>query len=139
MTKEQKEAIERLKELRDSYELHQSGWANRCLDITENYVKNSVHKELYNKILGDLVKADRKNIENNEMIDLLVGEVAGLNYECIGEWCRQEKCEKFKKTKKVELPSGGIYIYKDECDTNNFDCIKEYFKELATKMLQKGE
>lgn len=41
MTKEE-EAIEKLKELRDSYELHQCGWANRCLDIIEDYIKNSV-------------------------------------------------------------------------------------------------
>lgn len=46
MTKEQEEALKRLEELRDSYELHQRRWANRCLDIIEDYVKNSVYKKM---------------------------------------------------------------------------------------------
>lgn len=45
MTKEQEEAMERIKELRDSYELHQSSWATRCLNIIEDYVKNSIYRD----------------------------------------------------------------------------------------------
>ena len=79
MTKEQEEAIERVKELRDSYELHQSGWANRCLDIIEDYVKNSVYK---NKMTEETVLSIPKNIKmQEENYRSLIADVSGIARE----------------------------------------------------------
>lgn len=57
-----------------------------------------------------LKKQDTEINKLNNVIDDLVGEVAYLNYETIGEWCNNDKGDKCKK-----------------CNTNNYDCIKEYF------------
>lgn len=79
MIKNQEEAIERVKELRDSYELHQSGWANRCLDIIEDYVKNSVYK---NKITEETVLSIPKNVKmQEENYRSLIADVSGIARE----------------------------------------------------------
>ena len=54
-----------------------------------------------------------------KMVDEMAGEIAYLNYETIGDWCKEEQCEKFKMKEN----------HQRECDTNNHDCIKQYFRE----------
>lgn len=55
---DKEKVIKSIEELRDSYELHQRNWATQCLNVIENYVKNSINKdEIINKI---------KNLEENK-------------------------------------------------------------------------
>lgn len=61
-------------------------------------------------VLNELEKKDK-------VIDEMVKEIACLNYEFIGVWCKQDKCENFK---------GDEYCIR-KCDTNNENCIKKYF------------
>ena len=72
-------------------------------------------KELYNKVIADLVKADRKNIENKMVIDLMAERI---------EWL----CK-----------SNGILLDKEHDENFTQEDIKQYFKQKATKMLQEGE
>ena len=115
MTKEQ-EVIERLKIHKDYAGLNNGTCVVNKADIETvlNTLKEKdkeieKYKGLYNKMLADLVKADHKNIENNEMIDLMARAID--NYD------NQLNINTFK----------------------NKEHIKEYFKELATEMSQEGE
>lgn len=60
---EKEEVIKRIEELRDSYELHQRSWATKCLNIIEEYVKNSIYK---NKVIKET-----KYLEEDKAIEEL--------------------------------------------------------------------
>ena len=153
---EQEEAIERIEELRDSYELHQRSWANRCLDIIEDYVKNSVYK---NKILEEdkAIEKLKKYIENDDFYNIYKeikedkrqGKIGGTYIdfcnaiETVLSMLKEKDKEIEKKDKIIDLMADYIAtldieedicanVENDNCDKMNFgeceDCIKQYFE-----------
>ena len=123
MIKDQEEVIERLTKLKNRKILYGSKTGiiieefkvlQEDIETVLNTLKEKdkeieKYKGLYNKMLANLVKADHKNIENNEMIDLMARAIDNCN---------------------------------DQLEINTFknkEHIKEYFRELATEMLQEGE
>lgn len=89
----------------------QISWSNEDLkDMARIQQRCANNVRAIDIILTELDSKDTEINKLNNVIDELVGEVAALNYETIGEWCNKDKGDKCKK-----------------CDTNNHDCIKEYF------------
>jgi hypothetical protein len=89
MTAEEKEEYEELKSLLYTGQISQYG-KRKLIDIIE--------------------KQDTEINKLNNVIDYMAGEIDTLNYELIGEWCKEDKGDKCKN-----------------CDHNDHDCIKEYF------------
>lgn len=64
---------------------------NQCIKAKEKY------KDLYNKALSDLVKAEHKNIKQDKIIDLMAEYIANRDNDediCthqIAEWCEDEE------------------------------------------------
>ena len=125
MTKEQEEAIERIEELRDSYELHQRSWANRCLNIIEDYVKNSVYK---NKKMEEteyleedkFIEKLKKYIEDDNFYNMYKeikedkrqGKIGGTHID----FCKAiETVLNMLKEKDEKIFNGRIYISKRRC------------------------
>ena len=80
-------------------------------ELAEKSAEIEKYKSLYNKALEDLVKADRENIENKKVIDLmaeLIARKAGSRIEI----CHNMQCD--KKVAK-------------ECKV----CTKQYFERKA--------
>lgn len=82
-------------------------------ELKEKYYKDT--HTLQNQL--DVANADR--VEKDKIINEMAGEIAALNYEFIGDWCKQDECEKFKRNEN----------HSRECDTNNHNCIKQYFEK----------
>lgn len=66
--------------------------------------------ELYHKALGDLVKADRENIQLKKQIDLMAEEINETD-RGYTDYCEM----------------------KIECDRNCKDCIKRYYERKSEK------
>ena len=124
MTEEEEKAIENLTKLLKqrnekqvqitTYDLF--GNIETVLNILKEKDKEvENYKTVYNKALADLVKADRKNIENKMQIDLMTERI---------EWL----CK-----------SNGILLDKEHDENFTQEDIKQYFKQKATKMSQEGE
>jgi len=78
-----------------------------------NWRKNMPEdKELHAEdIVLNLIQKQESEINKlNKVINYMVGEIDNLNYETIGKWCTQDKGNKC-----------------ENCDNNNYECIKEYF------------
>lgn len=93
---------------------------SKLLEQAQQDIK--IWKELYDKdthtLQNQLDVANADRVEKDKIIDLMTGEIATLNYEFIGDWCKQDECEKFKRNEN----------HSRECDTNNHNCIKQYFE-----------
>ena len=130
MTKEEEEAIETMRHWID-FEKHNRDKINKADDLIKiqetvlNMLKeNSAelaeksaeiekYKSLYNKALEDLVKADRENIENKKVIDLMAETIRKLA---------------------ISLASyEGSYNKETINFTGNIKDIKQYFEQKATK------
>lgn len=142
MEKEQEEAIERLKyliiDLKSSKKVNEivtkEGKFNLVKDLetvlsmlkensaeieqkntelAEKSAEIEKYKSLYNKALEDLVKADRENIENKKVIDLMAETIRKLA---------------------ISLASyEGSYNKETINFTGNIKDIKQYFEQKATK------
>ncbi len=88
-----------LKELKEFIEMYGSRHDREDFSIISNFIK---------KQKAELEKKDK-------VIDEMTVEIAWLNYEVIGAWCKRDNCRNFKEND-----------YK-KCDHNNEKCIKEYF------------
>lgn len=57
--------------------------------------------------------------EDERVIEEMSKKIADLNYEFVGEWCKCKECSKYD----VDGDNGELI-----CNTNNFECIKQYFR-----------
>lgn len=114
MTKEQEEAIKRCEKL---IEVQNANWIGISNQSAIKNVLNMLKEKdkLYHKALGDLVKADRENIQLKKQIDLMAERI---------EWL----CK-----------SNGILLDKEHDENFTQEDIKKYFKQKAIEMLQEGE
>ena len=75
-----------------------------------------VNIEAIETVLNELEKKDK-------VIDEMAKQIAVLNYEFIGPWCKTKQCERVEEENEWGL---------DVCDRNNLNCIKKYFyKEVS--------
>lgn len=82
-------------------------------ELAEKSAEIEKYKSLYNKALEDLVKADRENIENKKVIDLMAETIRKLA---------------------ISLASyEGSYNKETINFTGNIKDIKQYFEQKATK------
>ena len=111
MTKEQEEAIERLeKRIKDNKDYKTTQvWLTddvsavytvlnmlkensaeieqKNTELAEKSAEIEKYKSLYNKALEDLVKADRENIENKKVIDLMVKAMNKIQDPQVCKYC----------------------------------------------------
>lgn len=115
MTKEQKEAIEKIDKKLDTTEDEEItvNLLYKKIDLLEDMLKqNSAeiaeiekYKSLYNKALEDLAKTNRKNIENKKVIDLMVKAINKIQDPQLCKYCdnninlNNEYCTDAKKCK----------------------------------------
>ena len=130
MTKEEEKAIERLtngkkidfdtlirkfkKEGIENFVITKKEYIETVLNMLKEKDK------LYHKALGDLVKADRENIQLKKQIDLMATTLSAIctGLSTVREHFEKEYCE-------------FINSDKDCCwktDTSCKDCIKQYFE-----------
>lgn len=108
MTKEQEEAIEMLEDIKNS------SWTTKYIMSSdsakaETFLNMLKEKDkLYHKALGDLVKADRENIQLKKQIDLMAEEINETD-RGYTDYCEM----------------------KIECDRNCKDCIKRYYERKS--------
>lgn len=107
MTKEQEEAIKRCEKL---IEVQNANWIGISNQSAIKNVLNMLKEKdkLYHKALGDLVKADRKNIQLKKQIDLMAEEINETD-RGYTDYCEM----------------------KIECDRNCKDCIKRYYERKS--------
>lgn len=147
MSEEEKEALKSVKyQLENDYIDISGGYPNelefnivkKAVEFYENVKLSGKYQELekenkelklkYYFITG--LRAGKTLMDQNierarefeiltKMVDEMAGEIAYLNYETIGDWCKGDQCKKFKMKEN----------HQRECDTNNHDCIKQYFRE----------
>ena len=144
MTKEQEEAIKRIDELRDSYELHQKEWATKCLNIIEDYVKNSIYKDktIEKTEENKSIKTLKNYIENDDFYNLYQkkdkqDEIGGTHINfCKAIETVLDLISKLQKEKTQEKESWQKY-----CNELNEEIIEKNNKifdlEMQVEKLQK--
>ena len=107
MTKEEEKAIEIVAKYLNFNEICGTRNFKEALETVLNMLKEK--DKLYHKALGDLVKADRENIQLKKQIDLMAEEINETD-RGYTDYCEM----------------------KIECDRNCKDCIKRYYERKAT-------
>ena len=106
MTKEEEKAIEIVAKYLNFNEICGTRNFKEALETVLNMLKEK--DKLYHKALGDLVKADRENIQLKKQIDLMAEEINETD-RGYTDYCKT----------------------KIECDRNCKDCIKQYFERKS--------
>lgn len=60
--------------------------------------------------------------EQEKTIQLMSEELAELNYEYCGKWCKGKKCKEYYE---------NHFIDEESCNGNKLTCIIDYFKKKA--------
>ena len=108
MTKEEEKAIEIVEDIKNNT------WTTRYIMSSDSVKAETVlnmlkeKDKLYHKALGDLVKADRENIQLKKQIDLMAEEINETD-RGYTDYCEM----------------------KIECDRNCKDCIKRYYERKS--------
>ena len=103
-----KKEVEQLKKYIKYLEQNSAEIKQKNTEIAEKSAEIEKYKDLYNKALGDLAKADRENIQLKKQIDLMAEEINETD-RGYTDYCEM----------------------KIECDRNCKDCIKQYFERKS--------
>ena len=104
-------------------------------ELAEKNAEIEKYKDLYNKALADLVKAEKMNMQRDEQIAKY--EKIYKEYDCY-RWVKELE----KKDKIIDLmaeriewlcKSNGILLDKEHDENFTQEDIKQYFRQKATK------
>ena len=100
---------------------------NHCLNSREiTAVEYMFIKQTLLLKIEDLIKKNERLInkykEQEKTIQLMSEELAELNYEYCGKWCKGKKCKDYYE---------NHFIDEESCNGNKLSCIIDYFKKKA--------
>ena len=83
-------------------------------------VKEAMHEAQENARI--FRKEQEKTNKYKKIINLMSEELAELNYEYCGNWCKGKKCKDYYE---------NHFINEKSCNGNKLSCIIDYFKRKA--------
>ena len=89
---------------------------NNCLNKRE-YIDEKAERKA--QAIENLIN---KYKEQEKTIQLMSEELAELNYEYCGKWCKGKKCKDYYE---------NHFIDEESCNGNKLSCIIDYFKKKA--------